>query len=114
MKIILTVIIVESNQKTTTLIISIINQQENDKKQENRNKRSIKIVNRNINLIHWNCNSLNNKIEEFKSFCLKFNPQLISLNETKMSEFNAKYILAVNNYSTIHRSRNNDKNERRG
>jgi exonuclease III len=27
-----------------------------------------------------------------------------------MSEFNAKYILAVNNYSTIHRSRNNDKN----
>jgi hypothetical protein len=28
-----------------------------------------------------------------------------------MSEFNAKYILAVNNYSTIHRSRNNDKNE---
>jgi exonuclease III len=75
-----------------------------------QNKRSIKIVNSNINLIHWNCNSLNNKIEEFKSFCLKFNPQLISLNETKMSAFNAKYILEVNNYSTIHRSRNNDKN----
>jgi hypothetical protein len=76
----------------------------------NNRKKNDKIVNKSFNLIHWNCNSLNNKIEEFKSFCFKFNPEIISLNETKMSEFNAKYILNINNYTTIHRSRNNDKN----
>ena len=68
------------------------------------------IVKININLIHWNCNSLNNKIEEFKSFCFKFNPAIISLNETKMSEFNANYVLNIENYITIHKARNNNKN----
>ena len=75
-----------------------------------KRKKNDKIVNKSFNLIDWNCNSLNNKIEEFKSFCFKFNPEIISLNETKMSEFNAKYILNINNYTTIHKSRNNDKN----
>ena len=75
-----------------------------------KKKNNANIEKDNLKLIHWNWNSLNNKIEEFKSFCLKFNPQVISLNETKMSEFNAQYILNINNYTTIHKARNYKKN----
>jgi exonuclease III len=74
-------------------------------------KINTNIEKENLKLIHWNCNSLNNKIEEFKSFCITFNPQVISLNETKMSEFKAKYILNINNYTTIHKARNYSKND---
>jgi hypothetical protein len=64
----------------------------------------------NLNLVHWNCNSLCNKIDEFKIFCNKFNPHIISLNETKMTDDKAKYILQIENYTTIHKSRSNNKN----
>ena len=73
-------------------------------------KNNTFIVKNSFDLIHWNCNSLKIKIEEFKWFCLKFNPQIISLNETKMSEFNANYILNIDNYITIHKARSNAKN----
>jgi exonuclease III len=75
----------------------------------NLNKININRVNQNneskINLIHWNCNSINNKIEEFRSFCLLYKPHIISLNETKMCEFKADYLLKVDNYTTLHRPR---------
>jgi exonuclease III len=61
-------------------------------------------------MIHWNCNSINNKIEEFKDFCAKYKPHIITLNETKLSEFKANYILQVDNYTTIHRARSQDTN----
>jgi exonuclease III len=76
----------------------------------NNKEKIYNIVNKTIDLIHWNCNSLNNKIEELKSFCLKFSPAIISLNETKISEFNASYILNVENYTTIHKARDKNKN----
>ena len=94
------------NQMSTTLMTTITVQI----KMYDKKKRSINIVNKTINLIHWNCNSQNNKIDEFKSLCLKFNPAIISLNETKMSVFNANYILNIKNYITIHKARDKNKN----
>jgi hypothetical protein len=87
----------------------IVNIEQKRKMYSDRKKNTF-IVKNSFDLIHWNCNSLKNKIEEFKLFCLKFNPQIISLNETKMSEFNASYILNIDNYITIHKARSNDKN----
>ena len=69
-----------------------------------------KNVDSRINIMHWNCNSLNNKIDEFKKFCSKYKPHIISLNETKMGVFNANYLLQIDNYITIHKARSNDKN----
>ena len=56
-----------------------------------------KNVDSRINIMHWNCNSLNNKIDEFKKFCSKYKPHIISLNETKMGVFNANYLLQIDN-----------------
>ena len=72
--------------------------------------KNINLVQNKFSLVHWNCNSLNNKIEEFKLFCLKYKPHIISINETKMSEFSAKYILDIDNYTTIHRARSLNQN----
>ena len=78
-------------------------------KNKKKNK-NINLVQNKFSLVHWNCNSLNNKIEEFKLFCLKYKPHIISINETKMSEFSAKYILDIDNYTTIHRARSLNQN----
>ena len=64
----------------------------------------------NLRLVYWNCNSLNNKIDEFKMFCEKFKPNIISLNETKMSNFRSNYMLKINNYSVIHKPRHENLN----
>ena len=69
------------------------------------NSNKLKKTENNFNLIHWNPNSLNNKIDEFKLFCNKYKPHIVSINETKMSDFNANHILDINNYTTIHKSR---------
>jgi exodeoxyribonuclease-3 len=66
---------------------------------------------KNIKIVHWNCNSINNKIEEFKLFLLKYKPDIISLNETKINEITANYLLnSIQNYTFIHKHRNNNKN----
>ena len=39
---------------------------------------------KNFKIIHWNCNLINNKFEEFKIFLNKHNPDIIMLNETKL------------------------------
>ena len=46
-----------------------------------------------IKIIHWNCNSINNKIEEFKDFIIKFNPEIVLLNETKINDLMANVLL---------------------
>ena len=63
-----------------------------------------------LTLVHWNCNSLYNKVEEFKLFCKTLNPCIISLNETKMSEFRADYMIDIENYTSVHKARHYDKN----
>ena len=56
-------------------------------------------------LIHWNCNPIKNKIDELNEFCKLYKPHIISLNETKLSEENAKYYLELPNYNIVHRAR---------
>ena len=73
----------------------------------------MEIINKteNIKIALWNCNSINNKIEEFKLFLLKYKPDIISLNETKINEINANHLFNnIQNYTFIHKHRNNNKN----
>ena len=47
-----------------------------------------------LKIIHWNANSINNKQEEFKKFIIDdLQPDIVALNETKLSEFRANMIL---------------------
>jgi hypothetical protein len=49
-----------------------------------------KDLNNSFKIIHWNANSIYNKLLEFKQFIIdKYNPDLISISETKLSEFRA-------------------------
>ena len=60
-----------------------------------------------MKIIHWNCNSINNKFEEFKFFLTKHSPDVITLNETKINNFTANNLFnQLNNYNFIHRQRN--------
>jgi exonuclease III len=61
---------------------------------------------KNIKIIHWNCNSINNKIEEFKDFIIKFNPEIVLLNETKINDFMANVIFSdFVEYDYLHKQR---------
>ena len=72
-----------------------------------KNNNSAKVnKNKKTKIVHWNCNSVSNKIEEFKMFCEKYKPDIISLNETKITDEKANYILQIDNYTTIHKARN--------
>ena len=62
-----------------------------------------------LNLIHWNSNSIKNKIKEFTHFTNTISPSIISLNETKLNEASATKYLKLKNYSTIRKHRG-DKN----
>jgi exonuclease III len=71
------------------------------------NKRKLK----DLKIIHWNCNSLGNKIEEFKHFLSVNKPDIVSLNETKINEFNANFLFnSINNYKFVHKHRPSNKN----
>jgi exonuclease III len=60
-----------------------------------------------LKIIHWNCNSINNKFEEFKYFLTKHSPDIMTLNETKINNFKANNLFnQLNNYKFIHRQRN--------
>ena len=44
-----------------------------------------------LDIMHWNANIINNKQLEFEKFIFNdLSPDIISLNETKVSEFRAK------------------------
>ena len=52
-----------------------------------------------LSIIHWNSNSLKNKLEEFNLFIKKFSPDIITINETnviikrQMNAYNSATIL---------------------
>jgi hypothetical protein len=43
-----------------------------------------KQISKNLRILHWNANSVNNKKEEFQILLNKLNPDIVSLNETKL------------------------------
>ena len=58
-----------------------------------------------MKIINSNCNSINNKFEEFKFFLIKHLPDIITLNETKINNFTANNLFnQLNNYNFIHLS----------
>lgn len=63
--------------------------------------------NNSLSIIHWNANSLKNKISKFKIFLNNFNPDIICINETKCNDTTAAKYLILNNYKMIHRQRYN-------
>ena len=65
-----------------------------------------------INIIHWNCFKLtSSRLFELEVFINKFKPDIMSLQEIKLSNEDANYKLRFDGYSTYHRSRskNSDK-----
>ena len=62
-------------------------------------------------IVHWNANSINNKKLEFQKYILQeIEPEIVSLNETKVSEFRAKTVLDFQGYNLINKSRHENKN----
>ena len=94
------------NKEYTPNVTKFCKNKNNSKFMSKNNEKPHNNTNNKFNLINWNANSLNNKIDEFKLFCIKLNPQIISINETKMNEFMTNYILNVENYTTVHLARN--------
>jgi exonuclease III len=67
---------------------------------EKLNKKTLKII-------HWNCNSIRNKIYEFENFINTENIDIILLNETKINDLNANLLFnKLINYKYIHKQRN--------
>jgi len=63
-------------------------------------------VNNNFKIVHWNCNSINNKQDEFKLFIQKHKPEIILLNETKINDFNANiFFNQIFEYQFLHKQR---------
>ena len=74
---------------------------------ENRTKDS-------FSLIHWNCNSIFNKQLEFLNFLNLFKPDIVSLNETKLSgdRFEGEPLLRnLTDYFMIHKVRHKEQND---
>ena len=85
---------------------NIMNEIENENRSRKNSTRKKKVsINRNnfeitkgLKFIHWNANSLNNKIKEFNKFILQENePDIVSIDETKLSEFRANMLLSFTN-----------------
>ena len=57
-----------------------------------------------LKIFHWNCNSLNNKLDIFNIFIKKFQPLIVSLNETKMC-LDSYLSTSFSNYFFIHKHR---------
>lgn len=61
-----------------------------------------------LNIFQWNCNSLFNKQTQFFNFISFFKPDIIILNETKLSKerFESElYIKNLSNYNFLHKHR---------
>jgi hypothetical protein len=60
----------------------------------------------NLNIIHWNCFKLSDtRLFELEIFISKFKPDIISLQEIKLTNENANYEIRFDGYSTYHRLR---------
>ena len=58
-----------------------------------------------LKIVHWNCFQLTNKLFEFDVFLNKLKPDIVSINETKMTEESANYHLRFAGYTAIFKSR---------
>ena len=93
------------NNKRNTNLENKIYKNDTELNEINNNKKN------KLKIIHWNPNSIHNKTIELKNFIIdNLKPDIISLNETKLSTFRANMILNFNNYNTIHKARDNNKN----
>ncbi|CAF1064073.1 unnamed protein product, partial [Brachionus calyciflorus] len=63
-----------------------------------------------LTIVHWNSNSLRNKIISFEHFLSQYSPDIVSINETKCNEVTANNELIFHNYITLHKGRSNSKN----
>ena len=62
-----------------------------------------------LSVAHWNCFKLNkSKIEELRTFLNTQKPDIISLNELKLSEFECNYHLRFDNYQCTYKVRTNN------
>jgi exonuclease III len=55
-----------------------------------------------FSVVHWNCNSVNNKVSALKSFSSEQSPCLVSLNETKTNKN-----IIIDNYEPNQKNRDN-------
>jgi hypothetical protein len=65
-----------------------------------------KPIKKSIKLIHWNCNHISNKIAFITNLIDKYNPDIISLNEIKCNKITANHYLNFENYTSVHKIRN--------
>ena len=94
----------ETNTNTKTP-----SQNNNFKNNTQNSSKDINLIN--LKVIHWNPNSIFNKKAELDEFIInEINPDIISLNETKLSEFRAQRFFTNNNYHLINKSRDENKN----
>lgn len=62
-----------------------------------------------LKVVHWNCNSLYGKIEEFKLYLKQFEPDFVSLNEIKLNVYMANLIFnGIVGYQCIYKCRNSN------
>lgn len=73
-------------------------------------QKNLPLTNKLFSIIHWNANSLKNKTEYFDLFLNLHKPEIISINETKCDNNTANKYLLFNNYTLIHKERQNGVN----
>ncbi len=88
------------------LVNSYVNKDKNKIKNNNTKKNSQKNLNfkknemiEKICMIDWNCNSINNKIDEFKDFCSNNKPHVIT---KRFVHYKMIHILPVYRIFCIH------------
>ena len=75
-----------------------------------KEKRIIQNINntnniKNFNRVEWNCNGIGNKLEELKQFLFSEKPDIICINEIKISEHKANSIFNFYDYDRIFKVR---------
>lgn len=61
-----------------------------------------------LKIVHWNCNSIVNKIHDLKIYISLHEPDIISLNELKINEIKANLLFNdIVNYNFVCKCRNN-------
>ena len=69
-------------------------------RQSNRTNKQFKVI-------HCNCNSVKNKVNELKQFLSSHSPDIMFLNEIKCNNYWANELLVFENYNTIFKCRSN-------
>ena len=64
-----------------------------------------------LNIIHWNCFKFSvARLFEFQNFLTLYNPDIISIQELKLSEEEANYRLRFSGYDTLFKLRHSGPN----